>query len=48
MVADAETWDKLAQAEFKSGAQTTEIDALRARAYLIDCRIDLERARAAP
>jgi outer membrane protein TolC len=46
MVTDAEAWDKLAQAEYKSGVHGTEIDALRARAYLLDCRIDLERARA--
>jgi outer membrane protein TolC len=45
MVTDAEAWDKLAQAEYKSGAQRTELDALRARAYLLDCRIDLEKAR---
>jgi hypothetical protein len=45
-VTEAEAWDKLVQAELKGGFPRRQVDTFRVRAYLLDCRINLERARA--
>jgi hypothetical protein len=46
MVANAQVWNQLAQKEALSGIPGTKTNALSAQAYLLDCQIGLEQARA--
>ena len=48
MVKEAETWHKLADARFRSGFNMKQVDLLKSAAYLLECRIGLERAKAEP
>jgi hypothetical protein len=46
MVADAQVWNQLAQKEALSGIPGTKTNSLSAQAYLFECQIGLEQARA--
>ncbi len=46
MVKEAEAWQKFADAHFESGFNMKQVDVLKSAAYLLECRIGLERAQA--
>jgi outer membrane protein TolC len=44
-VREAESHNKFVEARFKAGFLITEVDALKAKDYLLECQIGLERAK---